>query len=138
MTNAKVPLSKAQLLDVLAVEEGKTSIAEDEKVDGTHMTADCADLLVLKDGNFVLVHSSLGDFLKGLPNERGCDGIEAYCDLQTKASQIMAKACITYLGFGALVMGPKPSRDSFAQIIKSHPFFRICWGLWGDSPQRSA
>lgn len=132
ITNSKRPLSKAQLLEILSIEEGMTSIGEDEKLDeDIPLTKDCADLLVLKDGQYRLLHPSLGDFLRGLHDD-SVDGLEAYQELQINAPRILAVDCLTYLNFDAFTGGPMPTDDSLKEMFDSYPFLEYAGVYWGD------
>ncbi|KAG8161995.1 hypothetical protein KVR01_007760 [Diaporthe batatas] len=131
-TNSKRPLSKAQLLEALAIEEGMTSIGEDEKLDhNVPLTKDCADLLVLKDGNYTLVHPSLGDFLRGLCND-SVEELAGFRDLQTNAAHILGVDCLTYLNFRIFAEGPMSTEDALKETLQRHPFLEYAAVFWGD------
>jgi ankyrin repeat protein len=131
-TNSKKPLSKAQLLEVLAIEEGMTSIGGDERLDDDiPLTKDCADLLVLKDGQYMLLHPSLGDFLRGLCDDN-VEGLEDYQDLQTNAPRILGGDCLTYLNFDTFTRGPMPTETALKAMFESHPFLEYAAVFWGD------
>lgn len=131
-TNSKTPLSKAQLLEALAIEEKMTSIGEDEKLDDDiPLAKDCADLLVLKDDHYMLLHPSLGDFLKGLCDD-SVDGLEPYRDLQANAAQILAVDSLTYLNFDAFARGPMPSEAAMTELFEKHPFLEYAAVFGGD------
>lgn len=131
-TNSKRPLNKAQLLEVLAVERGMTSINDDDRLDSnTPLTTDCADLLVLKDDHYMLLHLSLGDFLRDLPFE-DCEGLDAYRELQVRAPKILAEDCIGYLSFNTFKTCPAPTMSSFKDLLGSHPFLEYAAHFWGD------
>lgn len=130
--NSKRPLSKAQLLEVLAIEEGMSAIGEDERLDDDiPLTKDCADLLVLRDGQYKLLHPSLGDFLRGLSKD-SIEGLELYQDLQINAPQILGNDCLTYLNFDAFTEGPIATEDSFQKALQCHPFLEYASDFWGD------
>lgn len=130
--NSKRPLSKAQLLEVLAIEEGMSVIGEDERLDDDiALTKDCADLLVLRDGQYKLLHPSLGDFLRGLSKDN-IEGLELYQDLQISAPQILGNDCLTYLNFDAFTEGPIATEDSFQRALQCHPFLEYASDFWGD------
>lgn len=131
-TNSKKPLSKTQLLEVLAVEEGMSSIGDDEKLDDEiPLTKDCADLLVFKDGQYMLLHPSLGDFLRGLCDE-SVEGLGDYRDLQINAPRILGLDCLRYLNFDAFTSGPMPTEDSLEEMFGRYPFLEYAAVFWGD------
>lgn len=132
ITNSKKPLSKAQLLEALAIEEGMSSIGEDEKLaDDIPLTKDCADLLVIKDGHYVLVHPSLGDFLRGLGDD-SVEGLEVYQDLQINAPRVLGLDCLRYLKFDAFTKGPMPTEASLEEMCERCPFLEYAAVFWGD------
>lgn len=131
-TNSKRPLSRVQLLEALAIEEGMTSIGEDEKFDdGVPLTKDCADLLVVKDGQYMLLHPSLGDFLRNIC-DNGVEGLEAYQDLQTNEAHILGVDCLTYLNFDAFRTGPMPTEAALKEMFDRNPFLEYAAVFWGD------
>lgn len=112
ISNSQRPLNKTQLLEVLALEKGMSTIDDDEGLDpDIPLTTDCADLLVLRDGHYTLLHASLGDFLRSL-SEKPIEGLNGYRDLQVRAPQLLAEDCITFLMFDAFRSGPTPSQDA--------------------------
>lgn len=129
--NSKKPLSEAQLLEALAIEPGTTSIDDDEKLDGTQLTTDCEDLLVLKNGHYMLLHPSLGDFLRTLPDV-DLEGLRDYWELQANVSRILVEDCIIYLNFVTFATGPKLTQESFDRMLEDHPFIRYAGMYWGD------
>lgn len=132
ITNCKKPLTKPQLLEVLALEEGMSSMDDDERLDpDIPLTTDCADLLVLKDGHYTLLHASLGDFLRSL-SETPVEGLDGYRDLQVQAPQLLAENCITFLKFDVFGNGPMPSKDALAELFEKHPFLEYAGVFWGD------
>lgn len=132
IANSKKPLSKAQLLEVLAIEEGMTSLDEDERLDDDiPLTKDCADLIVLKEGKYLLVHPSLGDFLRGLCDD-SVEGLEVYQELQFNAPQILGADCLMYLKFDAFTSGPLPTEASMKETLNCYPFLEYAAVFWGD------
>lgn len=132
ITNSKRPLNKPQLLEVLALEEGMSSIDDDERLDpDIPLTTDCADLLVLKDGHYTLLHASLGDFLRSL-SEEPVEGLDGYRDLQDRAHQLLAEDCITFLKFDVFGIGPMSSQDAMEELCEKHPFLEYAGLFWGD------
>lgn len=129
--NSKKPLTESQLLEALVIEPGMTSIDDDEKVDGTQLTTDCEDLLVLRDGRYTLIHTSLGEFLRSVPNS-GFEGLEVYSELQTQASRILVEDCVTYFKFDAFRTGPKSTEESFNEMLDGYPFLGYAGIFWGD------
>ncbi|KAG6353611.1 hypothetical protein INS49_005573 [Diaporthe citri] len=134
ITNSKKPVSKPQLLEVLALEKGMSSMDDDqlERLDpDIPLTTDCADLLVLKDGHYALLHASLGDFLRSL-SKAHVEGLDYHGDLQARAPQILAEDCITFLKFGVFGIGPMPSQDALEELFQKHPFLEYAGLFWGD------
>lgn len=132
ITNSKKPLTKPQLLEVLALEKGMSSMDEDERLDpDIPLTTDCADLLVLKDGHYTLLHASLGDFLRSL-SETPVEGLAEYRDLQVRAPQSLAEDCITFLKFDVFGVGPISTEDEMDDLFERHPFLEYAGVFWGD------
>lgn len=132
IANSKKPLNKPQLLEVLALEEGMLSIDDDERLDpDIPLTTDCADLLVLKDGHYTLLHASLGDFLRSLSKEP-VEGLGGYRYLQVRAHQLLAEDCITFLKFDAFGSGPMSSQEALEELFQKHPFLEYAGLFWGD------
>lgn len=132
ITNSKKPLTKPQVLEVLALEEGMSSMDDDERLDpDIPLTTDCADLLVLKDGHYTLIHASLGQFLRSL-SETPVEGLAGYRDLQVQASQILAEDCITFLHFDVFGIGPMSTEDEMDDLFERHPFLKYAGVFWGD------
>lgn len=130
--NSKKPLSKSQLLEVLAIEDGMSSIGTDERLDDNiPLTKDCADLLILKDGQYMLLHPSLGEFLRGLSNN-DLEGLSDYRDLQNEAPRILTNDCLTYLSFDSFARGPMPTESSLKALFQTHPFLQYAGVFWGD------
>lgn len=132
ITNSKKPLTKPQLLEVLALEKGMSSMDDDERLDpDIPLTTDCADLLILKDGHYTLLHASLGDFLRSL-SKKPVEGLAGYRDLQVQAPQILAEDCITFLKFDVFGRGPMPTKDKMDDLFEKHPFLEYAGVFWGD------
>lgn len=132
ITNSKKPLTKPQLLEVLALEKGMSSMDDDERLDpDIPLTTDCADLLVLKDGHYMLLHASLGDFLRSL-SETPVQGLADYRDLQVQAPRRLAEDCITFLKFDVFGSGPMPTKDEMDDLFEKHPFLEYAGVFWGD------
>lgn len=129
--NSKEPLTKSQLLEALVIEPEMTSIDDDAKVDGTQLTSDCEDLVILSDGTYTLLHSSLGDFLRHLSDDDP-EGLQVYGALQKRASRILAGDCITYLKLSVFGIGPKATEESFNEMLRDYPFIEYAGKFWGD------
>ncbi|KAJ4388189.1 hypothetical protein N0V93_008796 [Gnomoniopsis smithogilvyi] len=131
VANSKAPLSEPQLLEALVIEPEMTSIDDDEKIDGTQLTTDCEDLLVLRDGQYTLLHTSLGDFLRSVPT-LGLEDLQIYSTLQAQAPRILVEDCITYFKFDAFATGPQATEDTFDEVLQDHPFLVYAAMFWGD------
>lgn len=132
VTNSKKPLTKPQLLEVLALEKGMSSMDDDERLDpDIPLTTDCADLLVLKDGHYTLLHASLGDFLRSL-SKKPFEGLAGYRDLQVQAPKLLAEDCITFLKFDVFGTGPMRTEDEMDDLFERHPFLEYAGVFWGD------
>jgi hypothetical protein len=93
VTNAKRALSKEELAEALAIEPGISDLDEGNIVQGDDgITAECGDLIVLRDGNYHLLHSSLHDYLSNLSN-LSSEHLADYRTMQTNAHRILAEAC---------------------------------------------
>jgi hypothetical protein len=88
-TNSFRPLSRAELLEALAVEPGMSSLTEFVKLfDDDGFSTECADLIVERDGYYQLIHSSLKDYLEGLATME-IHTLKAFAEMQAHAQETL-------------------------------------------------
>jgi hypothetical protein len=131
VTNAKRALSKEELAEALAIEPGVSELDQDDVIEGDDgITAECGDLIVLRDGNYHLLHSSLQDYLSNLPAVSS-DHLEDYRVMQAKADRILGEACLTYLQLDKFKTGPLRNLQELEDFQQSNPFFKYAACYWG-------
>jgi ankyrin repeat protein len=131
VTNAKRALSKEELAEALAIEPGMSDLDEDDVVQGDDgITAECGDLIVLRDGNYHLLHSSLQDYLSNLPPHLS-DDLGDYRVMQTNADRVLGEACLTYLQLDKFKTGPLRSSMELEDFQRRNPFFKYAASYWG-------
>lgn len=131
VTNAKRALSKEELAEALAIEPGMSDLDEGNVVQGDDgITAECGDLIVLRDGNYHLLHSSLQDYLSNL-STLSSEHLADYRVMQTNAHRILGEACLTYLQLNKFKTGPLRSRLELEDFQRTNPFFKYAASYWG-------
>ena len=132
-TNAKRPLSREELKEALAIEPDMTSL-DDESDSQIHddagFAAECGDLVVLVNGYYNLLHSSLKDYLGKLP-ACGSHPLEEYGLLQKHAAKILGETCLTYLMFDSFRHGPMERHRSLRKLYEKNPFLKYAAMYWG-------
>jgi ankyrin repeat protein len=131
--NAKRALSQRELLEALAIQPGMTELDdEDENIihDDIGFAADCGDLVVLTNGHYHLLHSSLKDYLEKLPTS-GSNLLEEYGLMQKDAARILGEICLTYLNFDRFKKGPADNDQDLAKLLDENPFLLYAANYWG-------
>jgi ankyrin repeat protein len=139
-TNALRPLSREEMMEALAVESDMIELDEEARlVSDDGFITECADLIVLRDGYYQLLHTSLKDYLEATP-ELASPPLKTYASMQARAQEILAEMCLTYLNFKTFKKGPVATEKDFDQFLKENPFFRYAslnWGKHLDKAKRS-
>ena len=139
-TNALRPLSREEMMEVLAVEPDMIELDEETRLVGDDgFITECADLIVLQDGYYQLLHTSLKDYLETTP-ESASPPLKTYASMQVRAQEILVETCLTYLNFQSFEKGPAATEKDFDQFLKENPFFRYAslnWGKHLDQAKRS-
>jgi ankyrin repeat protein len=130
-TNALRPLSREEMMEALAVESDMTELDEEARlVSDDGFITECVDLIVLRDGYYQLLHTSLKDYLEAT-SESTSPQLKTYASMQARAQEILAETCLTYLNFKTFKKGPVATEKDFDQILKENPFFRYASLNWG-------
>ncbi len=139
--NAQRQLSRAEMMEILAIEPGMTDLDEDTRLIDDHgFVTECADLIVLsREGYYELLHISLQEYLQSTTkttNQSTSPAIKHYTEMQRRAGALMAGTCLTYLNFGTFQKGPADTPTAYYEFLKANPFFRYAslhWGFHMDS-----
>lgn len=130
-TNALRPLSRGEMMEALAVESDMTELDQDARfVSDDGLITECADLIVLKNGYYQLLHTSLKDYLETTPASTS-PPLRIYASMQARAQEILAETSLTYLNFKTFKKGPVATSKDFDQFLKENPFFRYASLNWG-------
>jgi ankyrin repeat protein len=131
VTNAKRALSKEELAEALAIEPGMSDLDEGNIIEGDDgITVECGDLIVLRDGNYHLLHSSLQDYLSNMP-PGSSDHLNDYRVMQANADRILGEACLTYLQLDKFKTGPLRNKQELECFQRSNPLFKYATCYWG-------
>jgi hypothetical protein len=131
--NAKRALSQTELLEALAIQSDMTELDDnnENKIhDDIGFAAECGDLVVLVDGHYHLLHSSLKDYLETLPI-CGSTPVEEYRLMQRDGARILAETCLTYLKFDRFKKGPVDNVQALANLLGENPFLQYAARYWG-------
>jgi hypothetical protein len=119
------------MMEALAVESDMTELDEEARlVSDDGFITECVDLIVLRDGYYQLLHTSLKDYLEAT-SESTSPQLKTYASMQARAQEILAETCLTYLNFKTFKKGPVATEKDFDQILKENPFFRYASLNWG-------
>ena len=130
-TNAFRPLSREEMMEALAMEPGIAELDDETRIvsdDG--FVNECADLIVLRDGYYHLLHISLKDYLEATPGSAS-PHLKSYAVMQSRAHEILAETCLNYLSFQTFRRGPMAKVRDFDQLLKENPFFHYACLNWG-------
>ncbi|KLU90144.1 hypothetical protein MAPG_09110 [Magnaporthiopsis poae ATCC 64411] len=131
-------LSRRELHEALVVEEGMDEVTESDRLDeDCSMVEQCADLLILRDNSYELVHSSLGDYLRSLVQAKEVESLRAFVELQARAHSIMAETCLTYLLFEAF-NDASLTLKNLSQLPDEYPLLEYASFGWGEHLARAA
>lgn len=101
------------------------------------MVERCADLLMLRDNSYELVHSSLGDYLRSLVQARQAESLRAFVELQARAHSIMAETCLTYLLFETF-NDPSLTLKNLSLLLDEYPLLEYASLRWGEHLEKVA
>ena len=124
ITNAKGQLLKPQLNQALATRVGMTDWHEhNERMSDDGIVAQCADLIVLVDNRYELIHSSLRDYLTGVSDE-SVEKSTLYWQKQQNHTEILGEICLTFMGFECfdVPLETAQSRAFIETFLEKHPF----------------
>ncbi|WYZ41988.1 hypothetical protein EsH8_V_000883 [Colletotrichum jinshuiense] len=131
LANSHRSLSKAELLEALALEDDSDCESTDDEFErlpeNIPLCTLCADLLIEHEGHYQLIHASLKDFLLAQSS-----GIEEYNDMQRKAQSILARSCLTYLTFDPLRSTFVTTSKELLQLVADYPLLGYASQYWGD------
>jgi len=136
VANAMRPLSRRELLDALSTEPDTDYLDEESRIDDdSGLAAECADLIILKNDQYHLLHSSLKDYLDSLAPSS--PGLEEYQILQSRGERILASTCLTYLGFKPFRIGPVSTESELKLLLESNPLLEYAACYWGEHLSRA-
>ena len=123
VANAMVPITREQLRVALAIRPDSTDIDPDRLITDEGLTTYCGDLVVLQNGNYVLLHTSVQEYLTQPSIKNGVKD-EDYQKLQSAAHFNIATACVTYLMFQKFRSGPFRLPEDAGDFLKENPFWK--------------
>jgi hypothetical protein len=129
-TNAYRPLSRRELLEALAVDPDFPEMEELDEYsriqDDSGFTSQCSDLIIVKDGHYHLIHTSLKDYLlDNLPALTSAT-IKRLQKAQMDAQRMMAETCLRYLNFKEFHRVPPVTRDEYECLYPGASVLPIC------------
>ena len=97
LSNARRPLTPAELLEALSIRVGASSIRDSDRYrTDRNFTERCGELIKLQqDGNYHLAHDSLREYLLNMGDEIPQE-LQMYHELQSKAGDTIGNTCLTY------------------------------------------
>lgn len=119
---ARRPLTSLELQHALAIEEGESSIDEENMPEVEDILAVCAGLVTIENesGIIRLVHYTTQEYL-----ERKKDL------LFPSAENDISRLCVTYILFDTFGSGICESDEAFEERLKSYPFYHYVVWHWG-------
>ncbi|KAI1835446.1 hypothetical protein DTO027I6_2827 [Penicillium roqueforti] len=123
LTCARRPLTSLELQHALAIEEGESSLDEENIPEIEDILTVCAGLVTVENesGIIRLVHYTTQEYL-----ERKKDML--FPSAETEISML----CVTYISFDTFGSGICESDEAFEERLESHPFYRYAVRHWGD------
>ncbi|KAK0745592.1 hypothetical protein B0T18DRAFT_428716 [Schizothecium vesticola] len=131
VVNAKRFLSKAEMLQLLAVQPDMEDWDEDcefEREGG--LLPECGDLIQLVNDRYKLIHASLKEFLTG--SLAGMQSIQEYRQIQQEQAERMAETCLVFLNLGSFKRGPTQTKSELKALVHGHPFLDYAATQWGN------
>lgn len=120
---ARRPLTSLELQHALAIEEGESSIDEENMPEIEDILAVCAGLVTVENASGIirLVHYTTQEYL-----ERKKD------ILFPSAENEISMSCVTYISFDTFGSGICESDETFEERLESYPFYPYAVHHWGD------
>jgi hypothetical protein len=121
------PLSMAELLHALAIEEGEPGFDEDNLEDDSMVISVCAGLVTLDQASNVvrLVHYTLQEYFLRTRDQWFPDG-----------HTILGKACVTYLSYDVFHVGACLFLQEWEARERAYPLFPYAAVNWGHHLKR--
>ncbi|KAL8380483.1 hypothetical protein RB599_009798 [Gaeumannomyces hyphopodioides] len=137
VANSVQRLSRGELHEALIIEEGMDEVTESDRLDANFsLVEQCADLLILRDNSYELVHSSLGDYLGSLVQAREAKSLGAFVELQARAHSIIAETCLTYLLFETF-NDPSLTLKNLSLLLDEYPLLGYASSQWGEHLEKA-
>ncbi|KAK7983177.1 hypothetical protein PG989_010579 [Apiospora arundinis] len=130
IANSERPLTKAELLEALSIEEGMTVLEPEDRVDDQSLVKDCADLVLFKNGRYSLLHVSLKEYLTNQAPGPS-DPLAEYWILQLKSQAILAELCITYLSLDTFRTATIKCEEDRTTLLDDYPLLAYSAEYWG-------
>jgi len=91
------PLSRNEILEALSLDPQMTELDDECKLsDNDGLAAESADLIILKDGHYQLLHSSLQDYLDGISSLSHVPiTLGEFPEMHLEAHLMLAELCLT-------------------------------------------
>ncbi|KAK4868449.1 hypothetical protein LT330_007171 [Penicillium expansum] len=123
LTCARRPLTSLELQHALAIEEGESSIDEENMPEVEDILAVCCGLVTIENASGIirLVHYTTQEYL-----ERKKDL------LFPNSENDISRLCVTYISFDTFGSGICESDKAFEERLESHPFYLYAICHWGD------
>lgn len=131
VSNSLEPLIERELVEALSFQPGMKSIDNDDRVYGDMIISDCADLLVVRQGRYELLHSSLKDYLKKSgPSDSSLP--EEMKTMQSQANALLGRRCLEYLELDEFQEVPVDTAEDFDRKLQIYPLLKHAALHWGD------
>jgi ankyrin repeat protein len=132
-SNAMRPLSRNEILEALALGPQMTELDDEGRLsDDDGLAAECADLIILKDGHYQLLHSSLKDYLDGIASLSHVPiTLGEFPEMHLKAHLILAELCLTYLNFNIFKIGPTQTLEELQGLQQANHLLKYAAVNWG-------
>lgn len=122
MSNSLEPMTELELVEALSFQPGMRSICNENRVDGGMIISDCADLLIIRQDHYELLHPSLKEYLKnGLSN---LSAFEEMHNMQIRANALLARGCFEYLQLEEFRGGPLGTAKHFHEKVQKYPLLK--------------
>ncbi|KAK7999276.1 hypothetical protein PG990_011876 [Apiospora arundinis] len=130
IANSERPLTKAELLEALSIEEGMTVLEPEDRVDDQSLVKDCADLVLFKNGRYSLLHVSLKEYLTNQAPGPS-NPLAEYWILQLKSQAILAELCLTYLSLDTFRTATIKCEEDRTTLLDDYPLLAYSATYWG-------
>lgn len=132
VANAKTPLSRGELYEALAIKAAAKDLKPGNVISkdaDNGLTAECADLIILRDDHYYLLHASLLEYLRRLSGEDS-QHLGEFAVMQAHAEKSLAEACLTYLQFERFQEGPLSNVRDLLEFRQRNPFYAYASIYW--------